>query len=317
MKYNTIIIGGGLSGLILYASITMAAIMLMPGLFIAQHLEVEGQAKITDIPPNDTTDQIVVWQADGTLAVRAASTLKELPQSPDPGDMLYWDGTNWGIVSPPAGNSWFLGFMNGVPTWIPIIGPTDVYNPITNKVWMDRNLGASQVATSSTDAAAYGDLYQWGRAAEGHQTRTSGTTATNATTATPSAGNPWDGLFITEPSPPHDWLTPQVDTLWQGVHGINNPCPAGYRLPTPAEWDAERLSWSSNDAAGAFSSPLKLPLAGFRDVLGSLDFVGTNGHYWSSTVNGTNARYLQFNSSNAFMGSFLRASGYSVRCLKD
>ena len=27
------------------------------------------------------------------------------------------------------------------------------------KIWMDRNLGASQVATSLTDAASFGDLY--------------------------------------------------------------------------------------------------------------------------------------------------------------
>ena len=33
-----------------------------------------------------------------------------------------------------------------------------VTNPTTGEIWMDRNLGASQVATSSTDAAAYGDL---------------------------------------------------------------------------------------------------------------------------------------------------------------
>jgi hypothetical protein len=39
----------------------------------------------------------------------------------------------------------------------------DVTNPTTGATWMDRNLGATQVATSSTDAAAYGDLYQWCR----------------------------------------------------------------------------------------------------------------------------------------------------------
>jgi hypothetical protein len=58
-------------------------------------------------------------------------------------------------------------------------GPTaivDVTNPTTGKTWMDRNLGATQVATSSTDAAAYGDLYQWGRGNDGHQCRTSSTT---------------------------------------------------------------------------------------------------------------------------------------------
>ncbi|MCX8486231.1 MAG: hypothetical protein ORN53_03470, partial [Crocinitomicaceae bacterium] len=42
-----------------------------------------------------------------------------------------------------------------------------VISPYTAKVWMDRNLGASQVATSSNDAASYGDLYQWGRATDG------------------------------------------------------------------------------------------------------------------------------------------------------
>ena len=60
-------------------------------------------------------------------------------------------------------------------------GPTQivpVLNPITGKTWMDRNLGASQVATSSSDAAAYGDLYQWGRRADGHQCRNSPTTTT-------------------------------------------------------------------------------------------------------------------------------------------
>lgn len=54
-----------------------------------------------------------------------------------------------------------LEFYNGV-RWIntcTTIGPTDVYNPETGQVWMDRNLGASQVATAFDDAASYGDLY--------------------------------------------------------------------------------------------------------------------------------------------------------------
>jgi hypothetical protein len=29
------------------------------------------------------------------------------------------------------------------------------------EVWMDRNLGVSQVANSSTNPASYDDLYQW------------------------------------------------------------------------------------------------------------------------------------------------------------
>jgi uncharacterized protein (TIGR02145 family) len=188
----------------------------------------------------------------------------------------------------------------------------------TGRIWMDRNLGASQVATSSTDTDSYGDLYQWGRATDGHQSRTSGTTSTNADTALANAGNSWDGLFILETSSPHDWLTPQDATLWQGVNGTNNPCPSGYRLPTHAEWETERMSWSSNNAAGAFASPLKLPVAGLRiRGDGSLSSVGSTGTYWSSTVSSTKVWYLSFHGSGAIMYEDTGAYGFSVRCIKD
>lgn len=52
----------------------------------------------------------------------------------------------------------------------------DVTNPATGRTWMDRNLGASRAATSPTDAQALGDLYQWGRSADGHQKKNSPTT---------------------------------------------------------------------------------------------------------------------------------------------
>jgi uncharacterized protein (TIGR02145 family) len=192
-------------------------------------------------------------------------------------------------------------------------GFNDVFNPATGQTWMDRNLGASRVAQSSTDEQAYGDLYQWGRLTDGHEKRNSGTTSTLSNSDTPGHGN-----FITVTSTPYDWRSPQNNNLWQGVSGTNNPCPAGYRLPTEAEWEAERQSWSSSNAAGAFNSPLKLPVAGNRyGGDGSLYTVGSRGYYWSATVDGTNARSLYFHSSNANMNSSNRAGGRSVRCLKD
>jgi hypothetical protein len=189
----------------------------------------------------------------------------------------------------------------------------DVLNPTTGKTWMDRNLGASQSATSSDDANAYGDLYQWGRRSDGHQCRTSPTTSTLSSTDQPGHGN-----FITTTSGNYnyDWRSPQNTNLWQGVSGTNNPCPSGYRLPTETELNAEITSWSSNNAAGAFASPLKLPMAGGRGN-GSLSVVGTFGRYWSSTVDGTNSRSLYFGSSSASMNTYRRAFGSSVRCLKD
>ena len=178
---------------------------------------------------------------------------------------------------------------------------------------MDRNLGASQVATSSTDEQAYGDLYQWGRRSDGHQCRNSATTATLS-----SVDQPAHGSFITTNSGNHDWRSPQNNNLWQGINGTNNPCPTGYRLPTETEINAERLSWSANTSLGAFASPLKLPMAGYRyRSNGSLLDVGFLGFYWSSTVSGTYSRFLYFGSSSAGMSTFTRADGYSVRCLKD
>ncbi len=189
----------------------------------------------------------------------------------------------------------------------------DVTNPTTGQVWMDRNLGASQVAVSSTDAAAYGDVYQWGRGADGHQLRTSGTTTTLSNSDTPGHGD-----FITNYSTPWDWRMPQNDNLWQGVNGINNPCPEGYRLPTEAELDTERQSWNSNDATGAFASPLKFTVGGVRNFgSGTFYFVDQYGRYWTSTVNEHNARSMVFTDGDAYLLSNGRADGSSVRCIKD
>jgi len=193
-------------------------------------------------------------------------------------------------------------------------GPTamvDVTNPATGKIWMDRNLGASRAATSSTDANAYGDLYQWGRRSDGHQCRNSDTTSTLS-----SSDQPAHGSFIRALNSPLDWRSPQNTNLWQGVNGVNNPCPIAYRLPTEVELEAERTSWSSSDSAGAFASPLKLPMAGLRDFFGLVYDAGRFGFYWSSTVFGSSARLLIFRNT-AYMDYDFRAFGFSVRCLKD
>jgi uncharacterized protein (TIGR02145 family) len=188
-----------------------------------------------------------------------------------------------------------------------------VTNPVTGKVWLDRNLGATQVATSSTDAASYGDLYQWGRNADGHQRRTSVTTVT-----LPSNYFTTNGLFITNAINPRNWLSNAETHMWSGTAAENNPCPSGFRIPTAAEWNQERMTWVTNNAEGAFASPLKLPMAGYRYYEnGSLNNVGDAGFYWSSTANTSNSRLLYFYFNTANMESYPRAYGFSVRCIQD
>lgn len=178
------------------------------------------------------------------------------------------DSSTAGVIRWTGGD--FEG-CNG-KAWTSLTPVPTVYS--SGHEWMEKNLGASRVATSSTDAEAYGDLYQWGRFSDGHEKRTSSMIGDQSIN-----DDPGHGSFINVFG---DWLDPRNDNLWQDS-GINNPCPAGYRIPTTAEWAAERQSWSSNDAAGAFSSPLKLVMAGHRDQNdGTLGDAGTRGIYWSS-----------------------------------
>jgi uncharacterized protein (TIGR02145 family) len=180
------------------------------------------------------------------------------------------------------------------------------------KIWMDRNLGATRVATSSSDAVSFGDLYQWGRAKDGHQSRTSATTTTLSST-----DNPGNANFIYASK---NWRSTENKNLWAGVSGTNNPCPVGFRLPTEAEWEAERTSWTSNNVAGAFSSPLKLPAAGNRNndnaVIGE---VGTVGYYWTSStsLNKDEVKSIRFYNNTAAITISYPADGGSVRCIKN
>ncbi len=194
----------------------------------------------------------------------------------------------------------------------------------TGRIWLDRNLGATRVALSSTDVEAYGDYYQWGRPADGHQSQyatnnnSSGFTNTKSTTTVPS-----NSLWIVPTDGSNDWLTPANNTLWTGANPANNPCPAGFRIPTEAEWEAERLTWTSNNAAGAFASPLKLTRPGMLTGFGSGGATYTAkdnfGQYHTQTAysNG-GVRYFGIEAGNAwFDQNYVKSHGMSCRCIKD
>lgn len=196
------------------------------------------------------------------------------------------------------------------------------------KCWMDRNLGATALPTSKVDVNGFGDLFQWGRGDDGHQSRTSTPTTTLSSSEVPNHGN-----FIVTPTN-GNWLSPQNDNLWQGTNGVNNPCPSGFRLPTGAEMTTEWQSWGSYNATGAFGgtgtgSGLRLTLTGQRGNDGVVGYYGTisnqnlssaQGYYWTSSMNtGTNQTYglvLSFSTNASTMGK-ARGIGCSIRCIKN
>jgi len=163
-------------------------------------------------------------------------------------------------------------------------------------------------------------LYQWGRGPDGHQLRNSGTVSSPSSSINPGHGN-----FIQTAK---DWVLypyPNPEYRWQGVDGANNPCPPGFRLPTMSEWDTEMQTWSSKNAAGAFASPLKLSMAGYRssEPWEDLMSVGSLGGYWAYTQNNAsyrqkpNGEYLNFTTETAVSNDWYRSWGNSVRCIRN
>ena len=193
-----------------------------------------------------------------------------------------------------------------------------------------KNMTAAQQAAHTNAADTYGDLYQWGRMADGHEKRNSPVIA-GPVSALDANGQPTGtsiGRFITVTADLYDWRTPQNNSLWGVPKTIQDPCPAGWRVPTVAEWQAvldnNAWTWQDSPVSGRKISPdggstttLFLPAAGNRNPnTGVVLHSGDYGYYWSSTVFGFSARFLRLNSGDVVYGTY-RAAGVSVRCVAD
>ena len=226
----------------------------------------------------------------------------------------------------------------------------------------DPNMSIEQqmayVSSGNTDHTVFGYLFQWGRTTDGHQVRTSpcldGACGTSASSVISGAGldaitgQPTTavGQFIRNNAAPHDWRTPQANDLWTRNGRANDPCPAGWRVPTDAELQAIigtspvsiNTNWQTrgqNDVrwiaattggtsgilvrpSGITEATLFLPVTGFRyRGSGAFSNVGATGYYWSSTVGGTTARRLGFSSNTVSVVNASKTNGISVRCVAE
>jgi hypothetical protein len=173
----------------------------------------------------------------------------------------------------------------------------EIVSATTGKIWLDRNLGSPKVCSAYNDTQCYGDYYQWGRNADGHQKSDSITSNTRLG----SLGAKSDKFVIGY----EDWTVSDGNGSLRSANW--NPCPPGYRIPTIDELSGENVG----DRDGAFSK-LKLPAAGEREIIyGSLDRRGSYGFVWSASPT---YRFVFY--SSAYTAINYPTRGLSVRCLK-
>ncbi len=178
------------------------------------------------------------------------------------------------------------------------------YNTIGNvpgepsKCWITSNLGASHQATavSDTTEASAGWYWQF-NLAQGY--KHDGTTRTPNTT--------WI-ISINEYS---NWVL------------TSDPCAlelgGTWRIPTNTEYSNVDASGGWTNWNGPFGSALKMHAAGNLNAsTGIVQLRGTVGFYWNSNQGlTTTGRNLYFLSGACQTTTGTKASGYSLRCIKD
>jgi uncharacterized protein (TIGR02145 family) len=213
------------------------------------------------------------------------------------------------------------------------------------------DLNAVTFATDTTSSDAKGWLFQWGRAADGHQWRSSELARVDTISDLSNkdqfvVADSGYGKFIIglRTVNQNDWRNAQWDILWRHLYDQSNVCPSGWHVPTSGDWAAIYAGgqyWSSspgaatannwawlNPAAGAggyairpdgSTTTLFLPAAGNRDATSGAFFaVGTSGNYWSATTYGDFSFNLFFSSGGVGPAYFnTRVLGFSVRCVAE
>lgn len=118
-------------------------------------------------------------------------------------------------------------------------------------------------------------------------------------------------------------------TLWkaeneEGFYTFNDAVEKyGDSMPTKEQWEELKYKckweWNGNgyDVEGPNGNSITLPVAGLRDCVGYVDFVDSDGLYWSSTPDGLDYAWdIFFNSDSVYIGSDGRHNGLSVRLVK-
>lgn len=126
---------------------------------------------------------------------------------------------------------------------------------------------------------------------------------------------------------------------WYAATDARNVCPAGWHVPTDAEWTTLETTLGSYLIAGSLMKDIgnehwispynkdgnnmscftALP-AGYRSAAGSFGLIRNEAHFWSATESESTKgweRLLTASSYSTTRQGALKNSGLSVRCIKD
>ena len=175
---------------------------------------------------------------------------------------------------------------------------TDEGVEINGIVWATRNVDAPGTFAENPEDA--GMFFQW-----------------NRRVGWPATGYEWPN-----PMPGWDSSNPE-GTEW---YAENDPCPAGWRVPTNLELISLRNAgheWTTENGVngrkfGTAPYQIFLPAVGVRDGgIGAFFDANERGAYWTSTPHSNlGAVDLLFNSSFTIIADAFRPNGLSVRCVK-
>lgn len=248
----------------------------------------------------------------GLLLPRLTSAQRNAIPNPAAGLIIYntdtkiieqYSGTNWtktnseSITTCGAANFTHMGLYYGTVL-------------VNGRCWLDRNLGANQIARSQNDSLGFGYYFQWGRGPDGHQLANSLTRNTLAGNSTPDHDE-----FILSQSNPFDWQDPQALNLWTSYANYsNNPCPEGWKVPSKKEWMEVAALW--DDLSDAYNSPLKITANGYRSPQDGSFGSSSSGIYWSSGIRNQHSLVQLFATDTLYQTPYNRAYGFAVRCIQ-
>src|SRR5574344_26736 len=200
---------------------------------------------------------------------------------------------------------------------------------IGNQVWMAENLAylprVNRVAEGSEDAAG-SYYYVYG----------------------------YDGTNVAEAKATDNYATYGVLYNWTAAmngeassttnpSGIQGVCPAGWHLPSDAEWteltdylggtsvaggklkaigtiEAGTGLWYADNIGATNETGFTAFPGGYRYDDGGFSGIGDYGYWWSATENSTSNAWIRlmfYNTSDVYRGSHRKEVGFSVRCIRD